>query len=294
MKNWDDYKLVLALKRTGTIRQAANIIGVNHATVSRRLVQINNDYDMPVFERVSGGYKTTPLGVELVNAAERIEAISLITERKSRSVEKSLSGSIRLSLSEPIAQFLLQEALAEFIQTHPQIDLVIETSIGLVNLDRSEADIVVRGTSAPPSHLVGRRLFPFSLCLYCKTDYLQTTAPEERRWLRFTKSVIKRDWIAASPYPNIPIGLRSDDLMFLLNAAKSGHGLLNTACYMADQQIDLIRLPDVVPEIAQDLWVLTHPDLRETPRIKALMKHISEALIKKRDLIEGRLYSKTS
>ncbi len=78
--SWDDYRLILALHRTGTLRGAAKNLGVNHSTVSRRLACL----DPKLFDRVSGRYRTTPYGAAIVDAAEAMEAASLKAERLAR------------------------------------------------------------------------------------------------------------------------------------------------------------------------------------------------------------------
>lgn len=287
MDNWENYRLVLALHRAGTIRGAAYALNVNHATVSRRLAQMNNQSHLPLFEKIAGGYRATDLGLTLVAAGEKIEIITMVSERRSRAISANLSGAIRISMGEPIAQYLLRDELMSFAKAHPKIELSIETSVNLVNLDRSEADIVIRATASPPDHLVGRRLFPFYLCNYCSRDYLAKTPLAERKWMKYSKSAASEDWIKRSSHPDAAVALHSDDLVFLRKAAKAGHGMIRTACYMADSDPDLVRLPDSEPTEAQELWILTHPDLRRTKRIQHLMSYLAAALEEKRGLIEG-------
>ncbi|MFT6270606.1 MAG: DNA-binding transcriptional LysR family regulator [Alphaproteobacteria bacterium] len=55
MKSWDDYQLLLALKRTGTIRGAGQLLGVNHSTVSRRLAQVERKLNNSMFEKAARG-----------------------------------------------------------------------------------------------------------------------------------------------------------------------------------------------------------------------------------------------
>ncbi len=288
MKDWEHYRFILAVQRAGTVRGAAGLLGVNHATVSRRLSQINEDYGQPVFDRTAEGYQPTQLGLQLVLAAEQMEEITFSAVRQQRALETELSGPIKLSLAKVIAQFLLRDELTDFVNRHPNIDLSIETSYKYVDLDRSEADIVIRAANSPPDHLVGRRLFPYALCHYCHVDYLKNTPPKDRKWLSFSPRADAKKWIATSPYPHAPIGLQIDDLTFLHRAVVAGKGMTFVACYMADPEERLVRLPGSQPQAIADLWVLTHPDLRDTPRIQALMKFLTAALIEKRGLIEGR------
>jgi len=287
MDIWDDYRLILALHRAKTVRGTAEALGVNHATISRRLNRIESTSTCPVFERVTGGYRVTPYGAEIVSAAERMEALTREATRRSLATLEGLSGSIRISIPEPIAHYLLSDVLHDFAAQYPNINLEVRTSLSLVDLDLSEADIVVRGSNAPPEHLVGRRLFPFALSLYAHRDYLMMTPSEQRCWYSFSYSMRPKEWVAASPFPEAPIAIRSDDLMWLMHAAKAGRAMINTACYMADQEPDLIRLSAADLVTGTDLWVLTHPDLREAPRIKALMSAMTTAMLEKRDLIQG-------
>ena len=58
---------------------------------------------------------------------------------------------------------------------------------------------------------------------------------------------------------------------------------------MADPDPDLVRLTKDPPVPQQTLWVLTHPDLRQTARIRAVLDFLTRALKEKEDLVLGRL-----
>lgn len=288
MTDWDDYRLILALSRSGTIRAAAALLGVTHSTVSRRLSVINQRHGGRIFERVKGGYQTTELGKRMVDAARRMEEIDLSADRQQRAIETELSGPVTLSLPDALAEHLLLGPIGEFCQRHPEIDLTIYSSYQFADLDRSEADIVVRGVDAPPDHYVGRRLFPYMLCHYCRADYLAETASEDLRWIVASYKGGGPEWIKASSFPDVPILLALDDIDLRHKAALSGLGMIRTACYIADPNPAFTRLPGAEPEPAQDFWVLTHPDLRDTPRIKALMRFIMAVMTDQKDLLQGR------
>jgi DNA-binding transcriptional LysR family regulator len=289
MNDWDNYRLILALHRTGTLRGAALWLKVNHSTVSRRLAWLNKEYESDVFERTTDGYRPTSLGNQLITAAERIEDIAISTERRKRASATNLSGEINLSVPPPIAQHLLLQTMNQFSIDYPLIRLNINSSFQLLNLDRSEADIVIRGTNAPPEHLVGRRIGSMKLNYYAHQDYFDNNKPDEYRWIGRNAQELNPDWINTSPYPDAPIGIRSDDILMRHYFTMAGFGMTRTACYMGEQAPMLKRISNAPPVHYSDLWVLTHPDLRDTPKIKTLMQAISESLSAQRDLIEGRL-----
>ncbi|MEP5407705.1 MAG: LysR family transcriptional regulator, partial [Parasphingorhabdus sp.] len=166
MDNWDDYRFILALDREATVRGAAQLLGVTHSTVSRRFAVINARFEKPVMERVAGGYRKTDFGQKLVAAAEQMEAINFAADRQRRAAETELAGPITLSIPDVLGQYLLLDDLATFCSKYPGIKLSIQSNNQFADLDRSEADIVVRGTKKPPEHFVGRRLFPYALSYY--------------------------------------------------------------------------------------------------------------------------------
>lgn len=282
--NWDDYRLILALHRNRTLRATAKALGVNHSTVSRRLMALDQD----VFEKTPRGYAITIKGQAALKAAETMEQASLAAERKSRAGPNQVTGHVTLSIPQAIGQFLLLEDFAIFGRTYPQIKLTIKTSYAFADLDRSEADIVIRATQSPPDHLVGRRLFPFYVAQYCAPDYLETTPPEQRRWITLGDGDARPAWIDASSVPEAEVSMAMDDATMRHRAALAGHGMISGACYMDDPNPGLVRLPGSKPQPRQDIWVLTHPDLKDTPRIKLLMSFLIKAIVDKRALIEGQ------
>ncbi len=192
-----------------------------------------------------------------------------------------------MSVPTALGQYLLLDELASFSKLYPYISLKIFSSYQFANLDKSEADIVVRGTANPPAHLVGRRLFPYALSYHCQKDYLKKTPPEARRWIGRPEDGEDPDWIVKSPFPDTKIGLKLGDIDMRHAAAIAGYGLTRGACFMADPEPELVRISKAAPLPFQDIWVLTHPDLKDTPRIRTLMRYIADVLTSKHALIEG-------
>ncbi len=245
-----------------------------------------------MFERVAGGYQPTELGAQLVQAAQQIEGISFSADRRRKANETELSGPITLSIPDVLGQFLLLDYLVDFCRQYPGIELILQSTYRFADLDRSEADVVIRGVVKPPEHLVGRRLFPYVLSYYCRPDYLEKTAPADRCWIALRSPEGEPLWIAESPFPDAPVRMTSDDITLIHQAARQGHGMIRTACYLGDPDPDLVRLPQSPPPFpVADFWVLTHPDLKATPRIKLLMRFLASALLENQDLIEGKIGS---
>lgn len=288
MKDWDDYRVILAVARAGSLRRAATLLGLTHTTVARRLASLQDTRGI-LFERKPSGYTPTELGEAMIETAERMEQLDLSSTRAAKARGEAIAGPLTVSLPEPIAQFLLLEDLVAFTERYPEVDLRVETTARFVDLDRSEADVVLRGVLDPPDHLVGRRMFAAGLTYYANREYLERTPPEKLRWIAPVDDGLWPDWLAQSPYPDAPVALRIDDITARHRALVAGLGLGRGACFMADHEPALVRLTDQPPVPQQDIWILTHPDLRGTPRVRAFMAFLAESLMAKRDRVIGHL-----
>src|SRR3546814_6961275 len=106
MIDWDDVRYFLAVAREGSVRAAAGRLGVNHATVLRRMAQLEERLGAQMFEKLPSGYRLPPAGEEALEFAEprvassnRMETPDLGRGRKSTSLNSSPVYSSRLQTS---------------------------------------------------------------------------------------------------------------------------------------------------------------------------------------------------
>lgn len=90
-------------------------------------------------------------------------------------------------------------------------------------------------------------------------------------------------------HPNTKVVFSSDSTKSIVNAVKDGLGDAPLPCFLGDSEKSLIRIVEPSEEMALELWLLTHPDLRNTARIKALMNFLYDSLKNQTNLIEGNL-----
>lgn len=285
---WSDYQLVLAVAREKSIRGAARILGVNHATVSRRLQQLNKGASGPILQKSPAGYWPTKAGEAIVEAAEKMEQISDEAVRKQRAAERSLSGPLSISIPTLVLQHLLINDVSAFGRQHPEIDLTVDSTDRFVDLDRAEADIVLRAANSPPDHWVGRRLFPYSLSVYAHKDYLANTAVHDLQWIAPPDQHHRwQSWLEQSPYPDAAISMTITTIAGRYSALKQGLGMGRAACFMADKDPDLVRLPGAPVMEVETFWLLCHPDFAGTALAKAALGYFAQAMNSYRPLLQG-------
>jgi DNA-binding transcriptional LysR family regulator len=94
-------------------------------------------------------------------------------------------------------------------------------------------------------------------------------------------------WLARHA-PVEAVVLRCNSWLAQLAAARAGLGLAALPCFLADPEPALRRVLPPEPALASELWLLTHPDLRRTARVRAFMETLARGFRRDRTLLEGR------
>lgn len=286
--HWDDLRLVMAVGRAGTLTGAAKALGVNYSTVFRRINSIEKTNDLRLFERHPHGYVMTEAGESVMRHAERMEEEANAVSRELLGTDERLSGRIKLTAPEGVTRYALMPHLEEFCKQHPDIDLDLIITTSSLYLERNEADLAVRVGKRPPENYIAREVCKFSFGTYGSPEYIKKhrhLAPLEHRWIE-QRDDPKPWWADAGDRVNIVF--RSDSMKVNMDAARRGLGLVSTPYVVGDRVQGLQRLDLPVKNVERTMWLLMHPDLRGTARVKALMKHLLTRLQKEKEIFVGK------
>lgn len=280
---WNDLRLVLAICRSGTLSGAARLLDVNHSTVFRRINAIEKRLNVRLFDRQPNGYVMTEAGEAVRRSAERIDAEVNELSLGLLGRDLLLKGPLRVTSPEGIARRVLSPHLTAFCENHPEIEMDLVITSSALRLSRREADIAIRVTRQPPDNYIGRRICKFRFCMYASARYLDqhgNSSLPEQRWVLtddgfdlLPPGVWKSDDRSAAR-----IVFSSNSAAAVIDAAKSGLGIAPLPCFLGDAEDGLVRYLDPIENLTMDLWVLTHPDLRQTARVAKLMAFLTERL----------------
>jgi len=288
--NWDDVRVFLAIARSGSVRGAASVMNVSHSTILRRLDGFEESLGVALFHRLPSGYDLTLDGKALLPKAETIEQDALAFQREAVGHDRARGGKITLTMPEPVAIHYLAQRLVEFREAHPGIELEIIFTYDVLDLARRAADVAIRFSSAPDPALIGRRLPRFEDAYYATPQYLATYPPDDpnsgARWLGWRDDM---QWVANSPYPNLPVEWRIPNVSVQAALCKAGFGLAQLPCFIGDRSDDLVRLPNTGLATGFSVWVLYHPDLKATARIQILSNFLVRVITADAELFEGRM-----
>jgi DNA-binding transcriptional LysR family regulator len=294
---WDDLRLIKAVSEARNLQAAATKIGVNHSTVFRRLKQIEAQLGILLFERHRTGYVVTAAGEEIVALAERLDDEIRTVTRRLSGRNASPSGELRVTTNDSLLVHLLTPLFAQFLQTCPEMRLDVVLSNQALNLSKRDADVAIRATDHPPENLIGRRVARIAWALYGRaSDFPNPASPDP-------ESLNHRNWVslgddlgALQAVRHVRERVAPDRIVYKVNtvlglsqAVEAGVGIGHLPCFIADAVPALYRLAEPDPAFAADLWLLTHPDLRQVPRVRVFSDFLASEIAKRRDLIEGRL-----
>ncbi len=292
--NWEDIRLFLTLARDGSARGAGASEGISHSTIKRRVELLEAELGVRLFDRDVRGYRLTGAGETMLESVLRAEDAFLGAQRKLQGRDTQLRGEIRLTTSDIIATRLIMDDLVAFGDEYPDINLTILISHDLFDLNRREADVALRMLrlgSSPPEHLVGRKLVTIKGCYYASKEYLAKNDPwkedSSARWIGWNEAKPFPAWVRTSPFPNLSAQNGLDDLNLQAEAARCGMGLTVLPCFFGDKIEGLQRIPKCEPSESYDLWILSHPDLRDTARLRVFRTFLIDTIKRRNRELTG-------
>ena len=288
--NWDDIRIFLAVARSGQILGAAKRLGINHATVSRRIAALESDTKTRLFRRVTTGTLLTPAGERFLAVAERMEADLIAARAELSGEEEAVSGPVRIGTPDGFGVAFLASHLGELISRHPELEIQLVPVPRSFSLSRREADIAVTVDRPVEGRLVAGKLVDYSLQLYAGEDYarehgLPQTIPDllQHRLIGYVGDLTVSPSLDYAPdiTPDWQARFSISSALGQVEAvrANAGIGILHT--FIARRYPDLVPVP-AAPPIRRAYWLVYHDSVRAVRRVQVVAAFIQEAVEKNR------------
>lgn len=284
--NWDDTRIFLALTRAPSLRAAARSLGIDQATVGRRLNALEAELGAKLFLRAKDGYLLTAAGETALAAARRMESAALDLRTKIEGQDDNPGGLVRVTSSDSIAIEFLLPAVERLQQRWPTIRVDLEISTQVLSLTRRQADIAFRNVRPESPDLVVRRVAAWPVGLFASAAYLARfgePVPDDELCAHLL--VAYRPYLDQSPFPTVVevparqarIAMAVNSSLLLRKAVAAGIGLGEMPVHLGERE-GLVRVwPQRRRASEHEVWQVMHPDLQRTARVRATAEFLSEA-----------------
>jgi len=266
---WSDLRVVLALARDPTLAAAARRLGVDQTTVSRRLGALEATLEGRLFLRERGRLVPTALGEVAIARAEEVEAAVLALEEAAGESGAAVAGRVRITAVPILVNQLIVPRLPQLLERFPQLAIDANAESRNLSLSRRETDIALRFARPESGSGLCRRIGALAFSAYAAKG----SDPEELPWVTYEERFQhypQARWVAENVPPERLARLRVNDAEGLAQAVRSGLGLGVLPDFMAERDPFLTRA-SAAPLLQRDLWLLVHPDLRQLPRVAAVL-----------------------
>ena len=279
MQDWDVFRYLLAIHRHGGLSGAARALGVTHTTVSRQLDRAEARLGAKLFDRLPSGLIATDAGAAAVARAEKIEA-ELV--RLDLALTPEDEGALAITLPPLLTFTHVANDLRDFAQANPRISLSILSDNRVFDLHRREADLAIRVTRNPAESLWGRKLTDQRVGFFAAPELIDayagalSGAGDPVPVISFTgwKTPILAEMQEA--LPGAFVAVTCDDMPAALGLATAGMGVLRTSLCIGRTAPGLNLIESLPQSYYAPIWLLTHPDLRRTPKVRRAMQFLVE------------------
>jgi DNA-binding transcriptional LysR family regulator len=296
--DWDDLKVFLTICEQGTLSAASRTLKVSQPTVGRRLKSLEESFGTQLFDRLPEGLVLTTHGEQLRPFAQNMERAASAVNRQQASyidsLEGEVSGTVRISMYEQIAQFVVPH-LPTLRQQCPNIEIEISIAHTAANLSRREADISIRKCVPDLPDIIAKKLGHYHYAVYGSHDYIKNNplALTQRRydecdWVGFDDEHVyfsSQLWLRKQLGKRLPI-IRSNNGVTILDAMLQNCGLGVLPCFVGDRSPQLKKLQTISDDSAY-LYLLIHKDMRKSAAVRLMMNAIIEMFENHHQLFHG-------
>jgi DNA-binding transcriptional LysR family regulator len=281
MANWDLVRIFLEVARIGSFRAAAQQLNMSANFLSKRISLLERAYKTTLLTRHVDGIRLTREGLQVLEAAKRMEEASFGLDLALNQVTPALSGEVRLAVTEGLGTFWLAPRLVEFQRAYPGLLVDLKCEMRSADVLRMEADVAVQLEEPDKLDLkrikIGRlHIMPFVSPSYVEI-YGMPKGPDDIRQnhrvvlqdAEQTKGKEMYDKYAEREQLGF-VAMRNNVSTAHLWSIAKGAGIGWLPTYVPALGDPLIPL-DIGVKFELDIWLAYHPDAKKIPRVRQLI-----------------------
>ncbi|MCH2056403.1 MAG: LysR family transcriptional regulator [Thalassotalea sp.] len=301
----DDIFLFVEVVDEGSFSKIAEKFELTNSVVSKRISRLEKALNVQLLYRTTRKLTLTDAGSALYGKA-RIAKQSLQDARDAvTGYGETLKGKIKVTVPAVSADIVLSNAIAEFCQLYPEIEVELFVSNRMVNILDEGFDLAIRTAPLPDSSLVARRLMDSHWVACASPKYVaQNGMPQSPEALIVHQCLVYKyestgadRWSFERDGKEIIVSVngryQANNLDSLRQAAISGLGIAYVPKVLVHEDMLNGKLINVVTPYCAKLMGIyaVYPRSRQPDKkLNLLVEHCREAYIQKQEyfyLTEG-------
>jgi DNA-binding transcriptional LysR family regulator len=256
-------RVLVRVARAGSFRGAARALGMPKTTVSRKVAELEEHFGVQLLQRTTRTLALTDAGAAFVEEADGAIARLDAAEAAVAEMHAAPRGRLRVTTTVPIGQLLLTPIVADFLATHPALEVQLHLTDRQVDLVAERFDVAIRAGELPDSSLIAMRIGASTHRVVASEDYLARHGTPRRPsdlsshdCLRFARggATARTTWPfrQGRRVVEVPVHGRlvSDDFVALRKTAERGLGVARLPVTVAHQSIRAGRLVSLLETYA--------------------------------------------
>jgi len=280
MQDWDDLRIFLAAARAGSLTAAGQGLGVDAATVGRRVARLETTLKSTLVVRSAAGLRLTAAGARLLEAGLEAEAAMIAAARTGE--PDVVGGTVRLSVAEGFGTAIVAPALPQLRRQRPGLRIELAADAGFLSPTTREVDIAVTLSAPTATRLIVEPLTDYQLGLYAAPDYLAAHgSPASVEALEGIDIVGYVDDLIYAPElryldevsPRLRPALASSSIRAQREIIAAGGGVGVLPCFLAG---DLSPVLPKAVRLTRRFWISTHRDVADIARTRIVRQWLKD------------------
>ncbi len=284
--DWSLVQAFLAVAGHGSLSAAARATGVSQPTLGRQIKAIEAQLGVALFARQAKGFMLTDAGQAILPSATAMAEAATKFATAAAGRDMSVSGTVRITASVFVSQYILPQIISDIRQCHPDIQIELNATDEADNLLFREADVALRMFRPTQLEIVTRKLGILQLGFSASKDYIARKGMPSS-----VTELMKHDLLGYDRSERFIRGaaelgwkLTRNDFVFRCDQQTVHSEMIRTGCGIgilekrSAQKMGLVPVLPNFPMPGLEVWLTTHEALRHTPRVSAVWDHLGQGL----------------
>jgi len=289
MFDWQDLYVFSVLARTESLSGAARELGIEHATVGRRLESLERALGLRLVDKLPRSRPLTADGRAIAALAQNMAQIAGFIEQRARPALIGLAGSVRVSAPPSLSRACIVPRIAALRASHPQLRLILQPSTAVDDMGKGDADIAIRTVRPEDVDLIQKKVGEVRFGLYGTREFSRRPA-DQWTFISYDESLDhlpQQIWLHQLRSER-PIAFFASDLMSQQMAARDHVGAVVLPTMVGDADPDLVPLPTSLAAPSRDIWIIVYPDIRRSPLVEVVMNFLADCIVREPRLASSK------